>query len=151
MRYFLTICTLAIVLMGCQNLSPTSVTRVNGLYSGGMYDNTYGFIGGFAIDVSSRGTSVEGAACFAAITGDIACNTLNGSISGKDFDFTVGAISFNTVVSRNAVSGNYYTSDAGSGTIELARDTNAIQAVKILSGDQNTSAKVKQILGAFRR
>lgn len=108
---------LALLLSGCLSSS----ARLNGTYAGGLYDDRVGFLGGFAIDVVTRGNDVEGAACFAALTDDIACDVLHGTLMGERFSFRVGAISFSATVRGERVSGRY-THAEGSGSFELSKD-----------------------------
>lgn len=108
---------ISLLLSACQSSS----LAVNGLYSGGLYDDSVGYLGGFAIDVTTHGSTVSGAACFVAITGDAACNQLYGSFSGERFTFTVGSISFSATVQGQRISGRY-SYEEGSGSFSLVRD-----------------------------
>jgi hypothetical protein len=147
MRYLGFFGILLVLLVSCQNTSNPNA-RVNGIYSGGLYSNEVGFLGGFAIDVSTSGTTVDGAACIVGITGDSACNTLAGSISGNNFRFTVGAISFDTTVDGQRIEGSYVFAE-GSGTIKLNKDNSAVRASNIQATSDHKALIVNQILKAI--
>lgn len=144
MRYFSWF-ILILALAGCQTASGP---RVNGVYSGGLYDNSVGFLGGFAIDVTTRGSSVSGDACFVAITGETACNTLSGNMNGDRFTFTVGAISFSSTVRGNSIEGTY-SSRAGSGTIELTKDSSNLAASSL--GNEVQRQRAGELLEVLRQ
>jgi hypothetical protein len=115
---------IALILSMCISCLTTSGPSVNGIYSGGLYDSSVGLLGGFAIDVTMSSSRVSGSACFVAITGETACNTLSGTMDGERFTFRVGSISFSSTVSGNRIQGTY-SSSTGSGTINLTKDINA--------------------------
>jgi hypothetical protein len=121
---------------------------VNGIYSGGLYDNSVGFLGGFAIEVTTRGPDVSGDACFVAVTGDTACNTLSGNMSGQRFRFTVGQISFDATVSGSQINGTY-SSSAGSGRIELTKKESALLAPVAISNEAQR-LEAGEILEVFK-
>jgi hypothetical protein len=141
------ILTLAVSLLAA--CSTALGPSVNGIYSGGLYDNDVGFLGGFAIDVTTSGSSVSGNACFVAVTGDSACNTLSGSMSGQRFRFTVGQISFDSTVSGDNINGTY-SSTAGSGRIELAKSEDSLLA-PVSNGSEAQQLKAGEILEVIKQ
>lgn len=144
--------TLALVLAACS--SGPAPAALNGTYVGDMFDPSGAYLGSHAMDVATSGSSFSGDYCFAATTGEVACNFVAGSVTGTSdtgsVHFSVGTVDYRGTVTNDREIRGSYAFDGGSGAFDMSWDptasTTALAPLAVVDGSKNDSP----LAGALR-